>query len=51
MTSPPSTTPQLTIFFIDRCLGSKKIVAALREAGVTVEIHDDHFLPDAADVD
>jgi arsenate reductase-like glutaredoxin family protein len=51
MSSPPPTTPQLTIFFIDRCLGSKKIVAALRQAGITVEIHDDHFLPDAADVD
>jgi predicted nuclease of predicted toxin-antitoxin system len=38
-------------FFIDRCLGSKRIVTALREAGLTVEIHEDHFPPDAADVD
>jgi PIN like domain len=47
--SLPQATP--ITFFIDRCLGSKKIVAALRTAGVTVEIHDDHFPPDAADVD
>lgn len=51
MSSPQSITPQSTTFFIDRCLGSKKIVVALRQAGITVEIHDDHFAPDAADVD
>jgi arsenate reductase-like glutaredoxin family protein len=51
MSPPPVTSSSVTTFFIDRCLGSKKIVAALREAGVTVEIHDDHFPPDAADVD
>ena len=51
MSSPPAPSSPETTFFIDRCLGSKKIVAALREAGVTVEIHDDHFPPDAADVD
>jgi predicted nuclease of predicted toxin-antitoxin system len=45
MTSPPIT------FFIDRCLGSKRVVAALREAGLTVEIHEDHFAPDALDVE
>jgi hypothetical protein len=45
MNLPPIT------FFIDRCLGSKKIVAALREAGLKVEIHDDHFVPDALDVE
>ena len=37
-------------FFIDRCLGSKRIVTALRQAGLTVEIHDDNFAPDALDV-
>ena len=46
MSSPSSIT-----FFIDRCLGSKRIVAALREAGLTVECHDDNFAPDALDVD
>jgi hypothetical protein len=45
MTSPPIT------FFIDRCLGSKKVADALRNAGLTVEIHDAHFAPDALDVD
>jgi predicted nuclease of predicted toxin-antitoxin system len=45
MTSPPIT------FFIDRCLGSKKVADALRQAGLTVEIHEDHFAPDALDVD
>jgi hypothetical protein len=45
MTPPPIT------FFIDRCLGSKRVVAALREAGLTVEIHEDHFAPDALDVE
>ncbi len=34
---------QSTIFFIDRCLGNKLIVETLRAAGVSVEIHDDHF--------
>ena len=45
------SSPQSITFFIDRCLGSKKIVAALRKAGIAVEIHDDHFAPDAPDVD
>jgi predicted nuclease of predicted toxin-antitoxin system len=44
------TSPAVT-FFIDRCLGSKRIVAALRQAGLTVEIHEDHFAPDALDVE
>ncbi len=38
-------------FFIDRCLGSKRLATALRQAGITVEVHADHFAPDAADVD
>lgn len=38
-------------FFIDRCLGSKVIVEKLRGAGITVEIHDDHFEKNAPDVD
>jgi predicted nuclease of predicted toxin-antitoxin system len=45
MTLPPIT------FFIDRCLGSKKVVVALRQAGLTVEIHADHFAPDALDIE
>ena len=49
--SKVSVETGVTTFFIDRCLGSKRVVAALRQAGITVEIHDDHFAPDAADVD
>jgi predicted nuclease of predicted toxin-antitoxin system len=45
MTPPPIT------FFIDRCLGSKKVVVALRQAGMIVEIHADHFAPDALDIE
>ncbi len=41
---------QTITFFIDRCLGSKHIPKALRDAGITVEIHSDHFDPDALDV-
>ncbi len=43
--------PQSIIFFIDRCLGSKRIVEKLRSAGITIEIHDDHFDKGAQDVD
>jgi predicted nuclease of predicted toxin-antitoxin system len=39
------------IFFIDRCLGSKRIVTALRQTGATVEIHEDHFPANAPDVE
>jgi PIN like domain len=38
-------------FFIDRCLINKQLVTALRQSGITVEIHDDHFAPNTADVD
>jgi hypothetical protein len=38
-------------FFIDRCLGNKLIVEPLRWAGLTVEIHDDHFSKNAPDID
>ena len=46
MSSPSSIT-----FFIDRCLGSKRIVIALRQAGLTVESHDENFPTNAQDVD
>ena len=47
------TIPRLqqTIFFIDRCLGKHPILEKLREAGISVEIHDDHFLPNTLDAD
>ncbi|MBR8837315.1 MAG: hypothetical protein DSM106950_25725 [Stigonema ocellatum SAG 48.90 = DSM 106950] len=42
---------QSIVFFVDRCLGSKRIVETLRNSGITVEIHDDHFHKGAQDVD
>jgi predicted nuclease of predicted toxin-antitoxin system len=37
------------IFFVDRSLGKHTIADALRQAGVAVEIHDDHFSQNATD--
>ena len=42
---------QSIIFFVDRCLGNKTVVETLRNSGITVEIHDDHFHKSAQDVD
>ena len=39
------------VFFLDRSLGKRTIAAALRQAGVEVQVHDDHFPPDARDED
>ena len=39
------------VFFLDRSLGKRKIAAALRQAGVEVQVHDDHFAPDERDED
>lgn len=36
-------------FFIDRDLGAKKFPAILKQAGIDVEIHNDHFAPDSPD--
>jgi hypothetical protein len=38
-------------YFIDRALGGKFVPKALRQVGAKVEVHGDHFAPDAADVD
>ena len=35
--------------FVDRSFGRHYIPNALRKAGAIVEIHDDHFMPDAPD--
>ena len=35
--------------FLDRSLGGVIVAQALREAGQTVEVHDDHFPQDAPD--
>jgi uncharacterized protein with PIN domain len=38
-----------SVFFVDRSLGKHIVAQALRSQGVTVEVHDDIFSPDAAD--
>lgn len=40
-----------TVFFIDRCLGRKQIAEALRNLGITAEVHDDHFPKEALDTE
>jgi PIN like domain len=49
--SSGSKLPESSVFFIDRSLGNKIVAQALRDIGETVEIHDDHFAPDAKDED
>ena len=39
------------VFFVDRALGRRAVAESLRKAGATVEIHDDHFSPEALDVE
>jgi hypothetical protein len=41
--------PEPWVFFVDRSLGGRVVVDALRAAGETVEAHDDHFSPGASD--
>ena len=40
---------ETAVFFIDRSVGKKSVAGPLREAGLTVELHDDHFPQDALD--
>lgn len=44
-----SKPPDLPTFFLDKCLGKQIIAKILRKEGTHVEIHDDHFLPNAKD--
>jgi PIN like domain len=37
------------VFFVDRCLGAHTVPDALWGAGAKVEVHGDHFAPDASD--
>ncbi len=46
--SPQSAEPSVT-FFLDRTHQSKHTVRLLRLLGVPVEVHNSHFVPDAAD--
>ncbi|HWY53983.1 MAG TPA: hypothetical protein VNZ03_05940 [Terriglobales bacterium] len=41
--------PDPFIVFLDRSLGKQVIATTLRIAGFQVEVHDDHFSPDAKD--
>lgn len=41
--------PDPLVLFIDRSLGKQIVATALRTAGYEVEVHDDHFSPDAKD--
>lgn len=41
--------PEGSVFFIDRSLGVEPIRSTLVEAGLAVEIHDDHFKRDEED--
>jgi len=43
--------PEPPVFFVDRCLGRHEFPAPLRDAGLRVEVHDDHFADDCADED
>lgn len=45
-----STTPlDSVVFFTDRCLGAFDVPIALRNAGLIIEIHKDHFDSDCED--
>ena len=39
------------VFFVAQALGRRSVAEAMRKAGATVEIHDDHFPPEALDVE
>jgi predicted nuclease of predicted toxin-antitoxin system len=45
----PSKPHDPIVLFLDRNLGKKTIAAALHQAGATVQVHDDHFPPNARD--
>jgi predicted nuclease of predicted toxin-antitoxin system len=47
--SSPSRPREPYTFFVDRSLGKHVVAVALRSAGAKVEVHDDHFSPDATD--
>lgn len=46
----PEDAPTVT-FFVDRSLGGKHIVAALRQASALVVVHDEEFAQNTPDVD
>jgi predicted nuclease of predicted toxin-antitoxin system len=48
--SPPKPREDV-VFFLDRTLGRKIFSGKLREKGLHVEVHDDHFATDARDAE
>jgi len=44
-----SKPPEKPVFFLDRNLGRNKFSNILRAHGLQIEVHDDHFKPDAPD--
>jgi len=44
-----SKPPETPVFFLDRNLGRNKFSNILRAQGLRIEVHDDHFKPDASD--
>ena len=49
MRARPYSRVDPLIFFLDRNIGKRIVADALRHAGVEVEVHDDHFPPNARD--
>jgi hypothetical protein len=43
--------PDDLVFFVDRSLEKRHVAEALRREGIHVEVHEDHFLPGAPDVE
>lgn len=44
-----SKQPETFVFFLDRNLGRNKFSNILRARGLRIEVHDEHFSPDASD--
>jgi len=47
---PPESEPEI-VFFVDRSLGGKFVVEALRKVGAKVMVHDDVFVQNTPDID
>lgn len=48
---PPRRRDAEVVFFIDRCLGQHTVPDGLRKVGARVELHSDHFPPEAPDTE
>jgi uncharacterized protein (DUF433 family) len=51
LNSPPSASAAAPRFFVDRGLGRYAVAVSLRQSGLAVEIHDDHFSDETEDVE